>query len=739
MSAHPASRAGTDDPDRSAPAVETGRRIHVLLAEGALAFGVFTALALLVTWPLVESLGTGILGVVPRDGAGGVAWLWQLESEGGFHVLGTTAHTLTGAPLGWEGGNALNLQWLLPYYPAHLLVAAVGETAAFNLVVLSGLVLSALAMYALARYLGCVPVVAGWAGLVYMLFPWHLERAYAGHGSLVHIEAFPLLVLVLLHWYRRPTPRRAALVGAVTLAAWLTSAYWGVMAAIGAVAFAAVATAVRARASGLRSPATSLVVVTALVAAVPVGLGAVSLLGTSDDASPRIERDVADLSRYGARPAELVVPAFRNPFLGLSFEDYYVPRLHGSNISETTLYLGWLTLALGAVGAAVGLRRRRSPRGGLGRRETLALLGVGIAGLAFAAPSPLDLRGLTITATPSWLLWNLVGEVRVPSRFVLLTMTALVPLAALGLQHVWSAAARRWPGPAGRRLALLAGAAALTISLLELFPPIGLVSRTDRPPDVYAALAGTPEGVLAEYPLVEPGRFETSGYLLWQRFHERPLLNGAGQGSRADDVRRAAIDPNAAGTPSLLALLGVTAVVTHPPLDPTVSGAGAPDIAPLSLGSGYELVRRASDGSAVWRVTAPPAPALATLPAESFEVPRRGADGLVESPLREQAGVIELASRSAQDVRLIFSVRSPKDTRLEIAGASGRVTVDVGPSPTRVTVGVALPRGTSELRVAVADPGGGTTTVSVSELETERAERATAALSATPRAPDPGF
>ena len=73
----------------------------------------------------------------------------------------------------------------------------------------------------------------------------------------------------------------------------------------------------------------------------------------------------------------------------------------------------------------------------------------------------------------------------------------------------------------------------------------------------YAALARTPRGTLAVYPLGEP-----TTYFLWQRAHERPLVNGSGAGSRADDVRLTLVDPGSPGTAERLALLGVTSIVT---------------------------------------------------------------------------------------------------------------------------------------------------------------------------------
>ena len=92
-----------------------------VLIEGSVAFLAYAAVSVLITWPLAARLGSSIIGV-PGDPASDVgvtvAWLWSLPQEGGYHVFGVTKHTLTGAPLGWEQGNAVNLQWLPTYYPA---------------------------------------------------------------------------------------------------------------------------------------------------------------------------------------------------------------------------------------------------------------------------------------------------------------------------------------------------------------------------------------------------------------------------------------------------------------------------------------------------------------------------------------------------------------------------------------------------------------------------------------------
>ena len=138
-----------------------------------------------------------------------MSFLWTLQHESGYHLLGTTHHTLSGAPLGWDEGNGLNIQWSLPYYPAYLATKLFGAVAAYNLVTLAGYILSGASMYLLVRYLRCSRLVAAWAAVVFIIFPWHFARAE--HASLTHLEVLALLMLALVAATRRPTWTRFAL------------------------------------------------------------------------------------------------------------------------------------------------------------------------------------------------------------------------------------------------------------------------------------------------------------------------------------------------------------------------------------------------------------------------------------------------------------------------------------------------------------------------------------------------
>jgi O-antigen/teichoic acid export membrane protein len=704
----PALRAGAR---HFAVGSRTGVRRVALEAVAVLA-GV-TALVCALFWPLVVHLGSTVTGTLGSDATGSVWWLWELNHESGYHLLGTTHHTLSGAPLGWNEGNGLNLQWLLPYYPAYLLTKVVGEIAAYNVDVLAGYVLSGAAMYLLARYLRCRRAVAAWAALVYVVFPWHLARAE--HGSLVHIEVLTLLVLALVAATRRPTWTRFAFVALATLGCWLTSGYYGSMAFITAVAYAAGAAAFRRgrRVVLVAGAAAAATVVTAVMA-----LGAV-VSGTNGGAG--LNRSVTDLSALALRPIELVVPAAPHLLLGGGLSGFWPQRLHGSNLTEITNYLGLLTFGLAIAWVVTVILRRRDASTDE-RAVTAGLVTAFVVAFLFAVPSPLG--GVSM---PSRLLWHFVPAFRVPSRWDPLLMTVLLPLAALGLQTVLDAVSRRW-----RRgwLAPAVAVIAMAVSFAELaIHPIETRFRTNAVPPAYAAVQRTPPGVLAEYPL---GTSDV--YRFWQRRHGRPLLNGAAAGTPGDEARLVVLDPAASGTAATLALLGVSAIVLHPH---AIVDAEAQPSTPTA---GYSLVARAPDGDTVWRVAAPPAAALVTLP--GFAPPTRAEDGLVEFPVAAGGGVadLELRARTAVSVRLEFDAEPPggESRTLRVADSHHEAAATID-RLTHIAVTVAVPRGVSRLLIKT-DPAPTSAADAVS-ITAPRATRVSGAvtLHADLVSSDPGF
>jgi O-antigen/teichoic acid export membrane protein len=713
----------------SVPALRAGLRrmqgplagVRAALPEAAIVLLGSTVFVCALFAPVVVHLASTIIGSPGSDSTGAIAALWELRHESGFHLLGVTHHTLTGAPFGWDETNALNMQTLLAYYPVYLAAQVVGEIAAFNLITLAGFVLSGATMYLLVRYLGCGRLVAAWAALVYIIFPWHLARVE--HASLLQLEVLCLLVLALVAVARNPSWPRFALVGAANLACWLMSGYFGPMAAVTTLAFAVGAALTQPRRRGVL-----LVVGTtasALAATAIIGFAAIA---SGTNAGAGLSRDAADISLYGLRPLELVVPSDQNLLFGSSLKNFWSTRTHGSNPTELSNYLGLLTFALALTWLVLAIRRRRQLNQTV-RLATVGLVFAFVAGLLLAAPSPILFFGHKIWM-PSRLLWELVPAFRVVARWDALLMTALLPLAALGLQAICNTVAR--PGRRFASSAAIVGVAMLVSSLELAIQPAKNHFRTVPVPPEYSLISRTPQGILAEYPL---GYSDI--YRLWQRSHGRPLLNLPPITSAADYARLMLLNPAEPGTAQALSLLGVTAIGIHPHAHVDA------EVAPRDPANvrGYNLVGRTSDGASVWRVDARPAPALVTLPG-GFSLPNWQAGGFVGYALDSTAGVgvIDFAAKLPGVIRLTFDAIPPKGSKrtLRIADSHGEEAFALD-GRTRVSILLEVPRGSSQLLVKTDPPP--TSEADAIVISTPRAEKASGppTLHADLVSPNPGF
>src|SRR5439155_2995332 len=133
---------------------------------------------------------------------------------------------------------------------------------------------------------------------------------------------------------------------------WLTSGYFGAMALVAAGAFAvgAAASLRRGRALLIGGSLAAALGATLLVAL----LSAVSGVGRGSG----FNRAASDLSVYGVRPFELVLPAAGNLVLGDRLKPFFEAHLHRSNLTETSNYLGLLTIGLALAWLVLAWRGR---------------------------------------------------------------------------------------------------------------------------------------------------------------------------------------------------------------------------------------------------------------------------------------------------------------------------------------------------------------------------------------------
>jgi hypothetical protein len=361
---------------------------------------------------------------------------------------------------------------------------------AYDVTVLLGFVLAALAMHLLASELTPSWTACVVAGLVFSFSTYHLARAL-GHLGLATVAVLPLCAWGLVVLLRRPSRRTAVWAGAgAGLVPW---------AAVNYVAYFLVPFALLLAAGGLladRRWFTSrrnlallgLAACVGLVVAAP-SLADYPLLRADDLAAVGAQTSRWELRIYSANLVALVLPDPSSPVLGERFAGLYPPI---PGVPERSAFLGVPGLLLAA--AAVALRWRQ--------RSTLAWLAVGIAGTALALGPGLRLGARYIVPLPFYDLlyrWRPLDQFAAPDRLVVLPLTAVAVLAAVGVTALLSRLPER------RRWRVAASGAVLGLVAAGLAPSLlfgyGLTALPVQVPELYRVLAAAPDdGLVLELP-----------------------------------------------------------------------------------------------------------------------------------------------------------------------------------------------------------------------------------------------
>lgn len=558
-----------------------------------LALVAYLAAAVVATWPLAGRLGTHTFGG-PGDGWALIWQTWERARSGPAYFRVDRYEDLA-APFGTDTSTAAFLSNALVELPhIALLKLGVGDIAAYNLLTLAALVGSSLAMYLLVRRLGTSAAVAGWAGLAYMWVPWHLEKA-AIHLQLSTLVWLPLALLAVVEFARRPGPRTALwLVGASAIGIY-THVYYGLMAALVLVVAAPVVLGFALGTRRLVRCARWMGAVAGGVALAALPL-AVALRLQSEEIGLLIDRPLS-LTSLAGDTHRYLLPAVGNPLLGDHSLRYLTDNGLPITDGELALYLGWVTIALAVVAVGAALRGR-VPRLPL----ALGLTVVG-TGLFFSLPETVEIPLLGTLNAPVHYLVEVVDFLSTPSRFVALTITGLILVAALGLEWL-----RRGAGGRAAGLALVLGVTALS--------GIELIAHTDgrvvdaRPGPVTRLIQeGVPAGTaVAQYPSTERSLRPVADQLYGQTQHRRPLVNGASVGTVEDVVRRELERIDRPETVRILRLLGVEWATVEPALYDFAPGQEYPAEAfPEADRAGWRTVARGGAGERLLRLTAAPA------------------------------------------------------------------------------------------------------------------------------------
>jgi hypothetical protein len=655
----PAGVAGDGVPSwrRRARRIHVSKRVQTLVA-----VLVYALVAIQLTWPLVKDLNDIIFGAF-GDLTGGMATMRETV-EGGHNPF-TPGHLADfsapdGRPVEWTQ-NAASFSSTLVLY---LLTAAFGAVAGFELFTLGGFVASGTAMFLLVRRLTgnfWISLLIGWA---FAFYPYPVIKA-GGHIHFVHGWPLVLILWRMLALYEAPTLRNGIFAGLATVLALSWSPYFLL---IGGVAFAALfavgVVAPFVRKLDVRAHLRSQLVAAGIVwvfAGVLVVISAASARGTGTE-----DHTLTALYTYAARPFEYLVPPAGNYLVGDDTGPWLQRHIHGSNFAESTLYVGLSLVALSVVALVAAARRRLNANV---TQVVAAAAVVGVVALAFSAPPKVSAFGELFTF-PSAVVHDVTGAWRVYARFVMVVMTVVCVLAAIGLQRVL-----RGRSQAVQALILAAVAVVVVADLRSR--PVG-TNTLDDPP-IYAELKSLPEGLVAEYPIEPAGHGDYSAEF-YQDLHDKPIINGYAKGSLSELRALGLARLESAATPGRLRTLGVRyVVVTHVPLDPGVTPPGTP-------GRGLRLVAPGRYAS-LYEVDAAPRPLVTVGP--GFSLPEKAPRGRTYQWLTADDGELEVrADCSKCDATLEVEAQSFARPRiLRLRDSQGRTVAErrIGSRPQTVS------------------------------------------------------
>lgn len=546
-----------------------------------LAAGFYVVSTLVMYWPVVFNLSFSVLGTF-SDGTSTIRDYSAFERQGGTPF--TLEHdALVNAPEGLalspgvQVANSIQplFVWAL-HYP-------LGFVAAWNIFILVGLALSGYATFVLLERLGVHPLAALFGGHVFALSGYLVEKAFVGHGGLVHAWVLPVVALALLRLHRNPTIRSAAIVGAALGLAFYAHSYYGLIAGF----FVTVFIVVKIVLGRDRLWHFTLFDVSLATAGLLLLPAFTVLFLQNTPIEPTTLHSVTALQQFGARIPAYLTPNERNPFLGALVPRDLEKHLEGSG--EPSLFFGFTTLVLAGAWLIVLRRRTPQPLRGIGLFAAV----VGAAAFVMSLPRLLDV-GPAAIPMPSWFIGHVSTFWRVYARFGVLVGLALAVLAALAL-HVLI---QRY----GRRVAVIAIVLA-TVELLPGLPPESLATNEATASSRW--LSAHPSGIVIHYPQptseLEEALLNGREYF-YQTHHWHPLYSSTSLNlpRRSRYVRWLTRYVNRSPTPGLLAAERVRYVVLHDDVYRTIGQR------PPILRRGFRQVGRAGQ-SRIFEVTARPA------------------------------------------------------------------------------------------------------------------------------------
>lgn len=441
-----------------------------------------------------------------------------------------------------------------------------GTPANWNLLVLLGFPLSAAAAFGVFRRVDATLPSALLGGVVFGFTPGAFMQSLGGHAFFLDF-ALPILFGALLYNKRKRTFISAVFVGAAYSMVTLLSTYWGYFLFFFLVFF--LLFDYKTSQIALRKFVLSYVAA-GVVAMILIGIFVWPLianqffLSTSKLVANGQRRQISELIVYSSRLDQFLIPPVTNPLLGPIADRYWLGHPLLSNVPESTLYLGYVPLAILVV-TLILLDRNQL----VGKARALCLLF--LSGFALmivlSLPPYLEIGGTHIPLL-GYFLYRIAPMFRVYQRTIIIASFFLAGIIVIFFDHLYYTMKKPSFYVLFTVLCALIGIEYWHNSSNLLFDP-------SKIPAVYDWLENDGKSkVIAEYPMVIGDGVSSYGYLYYQGVDKKRLVNGASRGTPGWDFYEKVKDLAAPRTVALLKSIGTDYLVVH------ASGYRRGDLAP---------------------------------------------------------------------------------------------------------------------------------------------------------------
>jgi hypothetical protein len=462
--------------DRQADGAVPGRRLRMALAvAGICAVGAVLLFPQLRQMGSVPDLGDPLFSIWR------MGWAFQ-QLQGDPRAL-FDANIFHPDPLTLTYSDAMLLTSLMA---APLLALHVHPVVVYNIVFLSGFLLSGVAVYGLVARLTGSSRAGFVSGLIFGFHPFRFE--HYSHLELQMTFWMPI-ALFAVHRFVETARFRYAAAAALALAAQLyASMYYGFFLGIFLLVVGFVLQRYSTHRGKVMLRGAAIAGLLAILVAVPLArpyLAARAIKGDRGHDAVRM---------FSATPTDYLRAHTRSVLYG--------PRLLPGRQIERALFPGVLPIVLAIVALAPPIGPIR-----------LAYL----TGLLVAFDGSLGFNGLLYPYLYEWV--PPVRGMRVPARFSIVVGLSLAVLAGFGMRRVLQ---RR-----GAASAWAVTSVVVAASMVDVWPRLELRPVWRDPPAVYAAVADQP-AVLAEFPLnSDPASFaDNTAFMYFSLWHWRDMVNG---------------------------------------------------------------------------------------------------------------------------------------------------------------------------------------------------------------------